>query len=715
MSKILQHLQEIFQKFRGTFEVPVKRIYRVFILSCLFLFFFHFLSVSASDEPLTGPSNRGDTGLMEIPTARVIKKNRYRVGAGQVDPYRFYYIVISPLDRLEITGRVTEILGVKAKPHDPKWRGYGNYKDKAIDFKYKFLEEGKYTPAISLGIMDPHGTRLYPSQYLVASKQIYPFDFTLGFGNGRFGKRPLSSEDEEFKIEMFQTPKDWLKDGQFFWGIQWAISDKYALMMEFNPIKYQRQTRDPAHDKYFREQVSSRYNFGFRWKPFKWAEIDTTYQRGNQLGVNFSMAFDIGNPLIPIYDHPYKEKERDRENPLSKRLINALHASGFSNIGVDMQGYDLWIEAQNDTYFYSTRAIGVILKIVNDIVPLITRNEEQKVHIVLTDNLIPVIQYTTTRADIMELYRGKLTLNEFYYLSKVNTDVLEIPDLKREHRKYFDYGIKPAFRMFLNDPSGFFKYRLGVYLWGSLNLWKGGSFIGGIEGFPWNTVSTSNEPLSKPVRSDLVPYQEKNVTLGRLMYNHILKTEHELYGKFAAGLLEIQYAGFDGEVAMPLNKGRFMVGLGSSVVRKRDVDNVFKLSSEYKNTYTTAFLNTRLNIPELEVSIDVKAGRFLAGDKGARFTISKFINGVTLSAWYSTTNTSIFRDRFNRGYHDKGVALTIPLRLFKGSDSKTVFDYAITPWTRDVAQDIYHHTNLFDFMGRNTKIYLDVDRNKVYR
>jgi hypothetical protein len=59
--------------------------------------------------------------------------------------------------------------------------------------------------------------------------------------------------------------------------------------------------------------------------------------------------------------------------------------------------------------------------------------------------------------------------------------------------------------------------------------------------------------------------------------------------------------------------------------------------------------------------------------------------------------------------------LTFPLRLFKGSDSKTTYSYAISPWTRDVAQDIDHYNNLFDFMGRNTKIYIDKDKKELYR
>lgn len=663
----------------------------------LFLFFYPFMTAFASDEHFIYPSNWGGTGLMEIPTARVIRENSYRIGISQIHPYRYYYGAVSPVKGLEIDGRITEVIGVPALT-----AAYGNFKDKALDFKYRFISEGKYMPATALGIMDPHGTRVYPSQYVVISKQIYPFDFTIGFGNGRFGKRPLTSAGEGMKLEILSNTMGWLKDSQFFWGIQFALSEKYALMVEYNPIKYHKQTHDPATKKYFREPAPLNYNFGFRWKPLKWTELDVSCQRGNQIGVNFSTAFDIGIPLIPIYDHPYKENPQEKLNPFSERLQKALSYSGFSDIGVLMEGNDIWIEAQNDTYFYNTKAIGVILRILSEI----TSENARNVHITLKENGIPLIEFRTTKADIIDLYSEELTPNEFFYLSEVKTDISETLDIPKWNKRSFRYGVKPSFQTFLNDPSGFFKYRFGISGWVSYHPWQGTSFVAGFEGYPINTVSSANEPLSIPVRSDIVLYKRENIALGKLMFEQLKKIKHGLYGRTAAGLLDVQYAGLDGEVAMPLLNGRLMVGLSGSLVKKRATDNPFKLKeNDVKDFYSTAFINMRLNIPEHEISVDLKTGRFLAGDRGSRITISKFINGVILSAWYSVTDTSVFKDNINKGYHDKGIAVTIPIRLFKGADSKTAYNYSLSPWTRDVAQDIEHYNTLFDFMGRNTKIF----------
>ncbi len=639
---------------------------------------------------------------MEIPTARVMRENSWRFGISQVNPVRTYYGAISPFKGLEIDGRVTEILGTSFMMEKGEFKGYGNNKDKSVDLKFQFIPEGKYVPALAVGIMDPSGTRLLASQYIVTSKQIFPFDFTLGLGNGRFGAKPLLASGNGVDMELFTDPKQWWEDAQLFYGIQFTPSDKYALMVEYSPVKFHKMSLYDVSDaeKYFHEPVPSKVNFGLRWKPFAWTEIDLSYQRGEQAGINVALDFDMGKPIIPIYDSVYREEQPMRVSPLEERLITALCHSGFSDIGVSMDGSNLWIDARNERYYYSTKAISVIMGLVQEIAP----ETLQDVSITLTENRLPVMRFSATRSDIKEWHADKLTARELLYLSRLDTGMANTPDLQRSQTKLLRYGFRPVIESFLNDPSGFFKARLGLEVWTSYHPWKGASFVAALEGYPLNNISTVNEPLSIPVRSDIALYKEQNVALGKFMFDQIVKTSHEVHARISGGILEIQYAGLDGEVAMPMLDGRIMAGFSCSVLKKRDPDNPLKLKEDdVKDLYTTAFWNTRVNFPEQDISFDVKAGRFLAGDLGARFTVSKFINGVIVSAWYGITDTSKFTDEFNRGYRDSGLLVTIPLRLFKGEDSRTSYWYSLSPWTRDVAQDISHYNSLFDFMGRNTR------------
>jgi hypothetical protein len=195
------------------------------------------------------------------------------------------------------------------------------------------------------------------------------------------------------------------------------------------------------------------------------------------------------------------------------------------------------------------------------------------------------------------------------------------------------------------------------------------------------------------------------------MFDQIFKPRNHLYARVAAGLLEMEYAGFDGEVATPLRQGRFLVGLQGSIVTKRDVSNPLKLrKGAGKSYYDVEFVNTRVNLPEVDLSVDLKTGRFLGGDLGARVAVTKHVKRVDLSAWYTVTDTSVFRDKYNRGYQDLGIAVTIPMRLFEGTDSRTSYGLALSPWNRDVGQDLFRYRDLFGFIGRDTKIHLERDK-----
>ncbi len=665
----------------------------------------------AADEPFTGPSNGGATGLMETPTARVMKEDTFRIGVGQVYPYRYYYGTMGLFDGLEINGRVTEILGVPGFAGQAA-SGYGDYKDKAMDLKYQFRREGKYAPALAIGIMDPQGTRIYPGQYIVASKQIYPFDFTLGFGNGRFGKAPLPSSGEGLRAEIFSSPGEWARDGRPFWGIQFSPFEKYSLMIERNPIRYDLQTTDPAQARYFTRPVGLPYNFGFRWRLIKWMEVDVTYQRGHEIGLNFSMLFDIGQPFIPIYDKPYKETPHSAAMSPCERIAVALKAQGFSDIGIDETGETLTIRAQNDKYFYSMKAVGEIMKAI---MPLMTPSTGQ-VRITLTHTGLPIFRVETTPADIRDLYAGRLTCGEFFHLSKIVTDIDKAPDIPTQEKRPLTPGWKPSFQTLLDDPSGYFKYRLGLEGWLAYHPWQGISLIGALQVYPLNDISSSNIPPSEAVRSDIYAYKQRDVGLERLMFDQIYKPTGNAYARFAAGFLEIEYAGIDAEVAMPLADGRFLVGLQGSFVKKRDPGAACALKAyDVKKYYDVEFFNTRLNIPEKNMALDVKIGRFLGGDFGTRITLIKYIKGVTLFAWYGVTDTAVFKDPNNRGYHDKGIGVAIPMRLFEGTDSRSAYTYVLSPWTRDVAQDIDRYQNLFDVIGRDTRVFLQHENSMAGR
>ena len=662
----------------------------------------------AGAESFTGPNNFGVTGLFETPTARMMPENRYRLGATQVHPYRYYFGTVGLFERIEVNGRVTEVIGV---PGFNDNNSYGDFKDKAVDAKFLVLKEGKYFPAVAVAISDPHGTRLYASQSIVASKRILPLnvDVSLGFGNGRLGTAPLPPQGEGFKIELFTNPRKWAREALPFGGIQYAPTPWLSLLAEYSPIRYERQTTDPAQEKYFPTAVRSPLNFGARVKPLKWLEIDASWQRGNEIGVTASVAFDIGRPLVPIRDPPYLETVEASRASLDDRIAIALADVGFSDIAVSDDGFTLRVDAQNDRYFFAPRAVEVLLA---TIAPLAPPNVEY-VRVLLKENGIPVAEAAVSANALSGAGNGFFPTDRIRAAVGFRSGNFDSPIRPTTHRRRFDYSLKPSFETFLNDPSGFFKYRIGLAGSVSMFPWRGGTALLGVEGYPVNNISTSNAPLSILIRSDVAEYKRETITLGRLLFDQVFATREPAYFRMAAGMLETMFGGIDAESALPLWNGRILAGASGSVVRKRSPGNPLGFRDDINRH--TALLQGRLNLPEIDAAIDVKWGRFLAGDRGVRVAASKFVRGVTLSAWYSATDTDVFTDPFNRGFHDKGISVEIPIRLFTGRDSKTAYRYSLSPWTRDVAQDIDRYLPLFDRIGRNAGVLLDRDQESTYR
>lgn len=80
----------------------------------------------------------------------------------------------------------------------------GPLHDRSFDLSYRIADEGKYLPALAVGLRDFGGTGIYSSEYLVATKTLTPkLKVTGGLGWGRLGERngfasPFSGISEDY-------------------------------------------------------------------------------------------------------------------------------------------------------------------------------------------------------------------------------------------------------------------------------------------------------------------------------------------------------------------------------------------------------------------------------------------------------------------------------------------------------------------------------------
>jgi hypothetical protein len=410
------------------------------------------------------------------------------------------------------------------------------------------------------------------------------------------------------------------------------------------------------------------------------------------------MPFRIGEPVVPIYNPKPMFSDEEKQSGTFAKIYLALIKNGFTDINILLEGDRATVSCQNNMFFYEQDAVNAVAQAFNDV----DLKEVDTYKIIVRDSGTQIYNFTLNK-DMVSLYaNSRITGDELYAYSRMNTkfqdtSLLELtPRLSRIN--YF-VGFKPQFNFYLNDPSGFFKGSYGLKGWAGYSTKNNISFIGGIAFYPLNDISSINDSEDEAIRSDIAEYIDKKLLLDLLLADYKARIPNSnVFVNLEAGILETQFAGVNAEAGTPFFNNNFMLGISGTVARKRDKEEYLGIQND-KN-YETAFLKTRIHFRKIKTYVDIDAGRFLGRDVGAKVKITKNINGVELSAWYTKTDTSVFNADFNKGYSDKGIMVSVPMRLFKGKESRSAYAQSISPWTRDVGAQVGEFTNVFDVIDR---------------
>ncbi|HNS31358.1 MAG TPA: YjbH domain-containing protein [bacterium] len=642
-------------------------------------------------------SDWGGTGLLRIPDGRTITDGDVRFTFSHSYPYRNYCATIGFLPFLELNGRLVEL-------RDRKVFGslsgdYGYYKDKVADFKVRLFNEKEYLPSIAAGVTDFHGTQLFFSEYVAASKKIGDFDLTIGYGGNLFGS--IFNKNNKEPREL---------DG-IFGGVEWRARDNLSLILEYDP------TKELALNG---GSISSNWNYGLRWKPNKWLTFGYSYQRGDRHGINFSLTYPFGSTVVPQKPDPpfygpvdwtplpeslMVETLPDKLLTIKKYLVE----EGLENVRVTLSSdmKTLYIEIENRKYLFHGKAIGRALRVAVAQTP----PDIKTICLVLKQMDIPMVELSVPRADYIYYLNRNLTDGEIISRMKISSSISEKSIWwnekfaeDQEEIPFLSYYIEPVkLESYWNDPSGFFKIRVGPAATLAKDFKSGWSIISSLK-FPlYSNISTGNSPINaNPVRSDIVKYlEDTGVVVDNLFANRFFRLDENSYLRLSAGYMELQYAGIGGEYLRTFRQGRFALGNEVTWAKKRDYDSIFGFRD---NSAVTSFFNVYMYSPELDTTFSAKVGKFLAGDKGVRLDISRDIRGGKVFMWYTKTGTGGFTGP-NQNYSDKGIGFAMPVRVLWSSDVRGYYSTAISPWSRDVGQPV-RQLSLYSFFREYTPIYI---------
>ncbi|MBW2624383.1 MAG: YjbH domain-containing protein, partial [Deltaproteobacteria bacterium] len=586
--------------------------------------------------------------------------------------------------------------------------GYGDNKDKSIDIKLVLLKEGSLRPALALGATDIHGTGLYTSRYLALSKQLGHFDFTLGLGQGHLGGKSHAernriagpSGDRAF---AYLTSDD--TDFSYFGGVEYSVTENLRLSAEYSSINYETAR--------FGNKANNPVNLGLKYTLWDYLHLQAAFARGEEFSAGLFVQFPLKAELLLTWkkeSEPVKEEKsmveaaRADDQKLAELLAFSLEKDGFSKVGVKVAGPKIWVEVTNERYNSPSLALRRMFLVIDSLAP----ERIKKLYFALVREDIFQVGLATSRSHLRNFIKsntGPAQFLEFANLAQEN-DALEdefidpsiTPGTAETKTTSWSLALKPDLDLYINDPTGFMKTSFSFDIAGKLRPWKGGLFLATLTLPIYNQISTSSRiDEARPVRSDTIDYLgNKSVHISEFGYDHMLTLPHDIRTRFGLGAFEPAYMGFGGEVFKYLHDGRYGLGLESALVWKRNPDNNFMLHDLDKQAFHTYFLNL-YGRPFQTSGLDfgLKIGRFLGGDLGVRFEVSRTYEHFTLGAWYTVTDTSHFTSSFNKGYRDKGVYISIPLSAFKDRPVYGRYSFSLSPWTRDPGQMVRQFRSLF--------------------
>jgi len=707
-------------------------------LTALFLLLSTFILGDIDDylpqDPGPTSSNYGETGLLEIPTARLMPEGSFKFGINSSYPYEMTVISATPFSWMEATFRYTEIKNLLYSPY-PSFSGNQTFKDKSFDFKFRLLEEKNSIPSVVMGLRDVGGTGFFSSEYLAASKEFGPVDLTLGLGWGQLARsatfnNPLTSIHDSFGTRTGYGAGDqggtfsyrsWFSGDRigFFGGLEYKIK---KLGTRFK-IEYDTSDQRNPLSPLAPIDVGSRINYGFSFPLGRWGEFSFGYQRGNSYQFSFFLKGDYSKKnLVPKYDvppplakpnKPQRERLRTDKDFYYRALLRNL-----SNYDIYLQGATrtedkVDVTINQGKYRSYVRATGRAARVVSSLSP--PEIKEVEVHHLNANSELASVQLN--REKFLKAMNKEISGEELLVYSEIKqpqSSHLETHEFKPKPKlPDVSWKMAPALRTHIGGPEAFF---LGQLWWRTdvvLLIARGLSLYTTLGINIYDNFDELNNPSASDlahVRSDIQSYlKEGKTNIARMKMDYIWSPANNWYARFDIGLMEEMFGGVGGEILYRPYKSRYALGLKAHRVKKRDFDQRFKFRDYEVNTGHFQFF---YEFPS-DVTSQVYIGQYLAGDRGISIDLSRrFKTGFRLGVFATKTNLSA--QEFGEGSFDKGFYFQIPTDIFLPTYQPGSITMSLHPLTKDGGAPIYNHNALWGLVGNSEFTGMERDWQDIF-
>ena len=609
----------------------------------------------------------------------------------------------------------------------------GHDLDKGFNVKVSYKPNHEYLPMLAIGIDDLAGTGYFAREYLVSTYKFNHFKLSFGAGWGKFDvgngiTNPLGIFSDHFKNRntgessyggTLNAGKWFTGDASLFGGIEWFVPYGKGLRVkiENDPFDYFDFSAGLREDASFTRRVSdSKINLGISFPLNKYGFMDISYIKGNTLNLTFTFGATFDDKLIKKNDikptiHNHKEAKRNFYDDLLYNLNNnniLLQTASYNKVdNLDV----LDIAVTNSIYKNPIRSSSYAAYISTQV----ANNHELNIN----------------KLNVTHVKLGMEMNNISYFKKDVDNLKNEVPIELVFNRTTIKTGNKDNFRENIYKPKIIFP---AVFQSISPNLVNHVGnpqrfYFGGLvlqhqseiqfsrnlaltSNIKWTLADNFQPTLTGPgsdflphVRTDLMEYlKESDKYISRMQIDYLWSPRKEIYAKVSAGIFEMMYGGFGGEVLYKPYDSNLMIGLEVFKVQKRAFNQRFGFL-DYKTT--TGHINFNYNFEKLGLIANLSIGKYLAKDNGYTLDLSRRTkSGFRAGVFFSRTNVSAAE--FGEGSFDKGFYFKIPFNLFSKKYTQQSFDFKLKPLTRDGGAKLDYDKRLIDLIDNTT--YSEINR-----
>ncbi len=655
--------------------------------------------------------NYGNTGIIEMPNARMMPEATLRFSFSSSYPHEFTSLTASPFNWLEATYRYVEIKNQKYGP--VSYSGNQSLKDKGFDVKALIKNETYYLPALAVGLRDLAGTGEFASEYLVSSKQIGSLDLSLGIGWGVLGTADNISNPLNRLHDSFKDRTSVSGEGGDFGYNSWFSGNtaifgglEYDLPKRGLRLKLEYDTSYPDN-RGITQEVKSRFNIGLNYAFSKNLSFSSSLERGSQLRVGFSLKGNFLRDTIPKPKPKTVQKlNEDQLNKIKKnndifyRSLNAsLRDESIYIQAANLKESEVDVAVASARFFSVARPIGRTARIVSALSP----EEIEKINIHAMNGDFEIAKISLGRDYFDKANKGYMSSVELLTLSELEThnstplykDATFMPTVNFPE---FSWNMSPALKHQIGGPEGFY---LGQLFWKvdtnikfrrnlSLTTSFGFNIYDTFSGFANASVS----PIPH-VRSDIQEYlAEGKNNIQKMQLEYFANPYKDIFTRIDLGYLEEMFGGFGGEVLYRPFKRNFALGISAHKVKQRAYNQRFAFR-DYSTT--TGHLGIYYDFPN-QIRSQLLVGKYLAGDKGATLDMSRrFKSGFTLGVFATKTNLSA--EEFGEGSFDKGFYVSVPTQLFYSDFRTGSISFGLHPLTKDGGAILNRNSTLIGILG----------------